>query len=87
MENDIIAIVMAAGKGTRMKSKNSKLVQKIYGKEIVKRAVENAEKAGENQMYSGKKGRCPYKVAWSGCGACFAGYVAIYRSKSCLFGI
>lgn len=46
MENDIIAILMAAGKGTRMKSKNSKLVQKIYGKEIVKRAVENAEKAG-----------------------------------------
>ena len=46
MENDIIDIVMAAGKGTRMKSKNSKLVQKIYGKEIVKRAVENAEKAG-----------------------------------------
>ena len=46
MENDIIAIVMAAGKGTRMKSKNSKLVQKIYGKEIVKRAVENAQKAG-----------------------------------------
>lgn len=45
MENDIIAIVMAAGKGTRMKSKNSKLVQKIYGKEIVKRAVENAQKA------------------------------------------
>lgn len=46
MENDIIAIVMAAGKGTRMKSKNSKLVQKIYGKEIVKRAVENAQKSG-----------------------------------------
>ena len=46
MENDIIAIVMAAGKGTRMKSKNSKLVQKIYVKEIVKRSVENAEKAG-----------------------------------------
>ena len=41
-----MAIVMAAGKGTRMKSKKSKLVQKIYGKEIVKRAVENAEKAG-----------------------------------------
>ena len=34
MENDMMAIVMAAGKGTRMKSKNSKLVQKIYGKEI-----------------------------------------------------
>lgn len=46
MENNIMAIVMAAGKGTRMKSKKSKLVQKIYGKEIVKRAVENAKKAG-----------------------------------------
>ena len=43
---DVMAIVMAAGKGTRMKSKNSKLIQKIYGKEIVKRAVENAKKAG-----------------------------------------
>ena len=41
-----MAIIMAAGKGTRMKSKNSKLVQKIYGKEMVKRAVENAKKAG-----------------------------------------
>ena len=46
MENDIMAIVMAAGKGTRMKSKRSKLVQKIYGKEVVKRATENALKAG-----------------------------------------
>ena len=46
MENNVMAIVMAAGKGTRMKSKKSKLVQKIYGKEVVKRAVENAQKAG-----------------------------------------
>ncbi len=43
---DVIAIVMAAGKGTRMKSKKSKLVHKIYGKEIIKRAVENVKKAG-----------------------------------------
>ena len=43
---ETIAIILAAGKGTRMKSKNSKLVQKIYGKEIVRRAKENAEKAG-----------------------------------------
>lgn len=43
---DVMAVVMAAGKGTRMKSKNSKLIQKIYGKEIVKRAVENVKKAG-----------------------------------------
>ncbi|MCI9016731.1 MAG: NTP transferase domain-containing protein [Clostridia bacterium] len=42
---DVIAIVMAAGKGTRMKSKKSKLVHKIFGKEIIKRAIENVEKA------------------------------------------
>jgi len=46
MNGDVMAIVMAAGKGTRMKSKKSKLVQKIYGKEVVKRAVENAKKGG-----------------------------------------
>ncbi len=43
---EIVAIVMAAGKGTRMKSKKSKLVHKIYGKEIIRRAVENAKRAG-----------------------------------------
>jgi len=37
---------MAAGKGTRMNSNKSKLVHKIYGKELVKRSVENAKKAG-----------------------------------------
>lgn len=50
MKENIMAIVMAAGKGTRMKSKKSKLVQKIYGKEIVKRAVENAENAGVSDI-------------------------------------
>ena len=35
MENNTMAIVLAAGKGTRMKSKKSKLVQNIYGKEVV----------------------------------------------------
>lgn len=43
---DVIAIVLAAGKGTRMKSEKSKQVHKILGKEIVLRAVENARKAG-----------------------------------------
>lgn len=43
---EVIAIVMAAGKGTRMKSKKSKLVHKIYGKEIIRRAVENVKRAG-----------------------------------------
>lgn len=50
MGNDIMAVVMAAGKGTRMKSKKSKLVQKIYGKEIVKRAVDNAKNAGVGEI-------------------------------------
>ena len=50
MEKNIMAIVMAAGKGTRMKSKKSKLVQKIFGKEVVKRAVENAKNAGVNDI-------------------------------------
>ena len=47
---ETIAIVMAAGKGTRMKSKKSKLVHQIYGKELVKRAVENARKADINEV-------------------------------------
>lgn len=46
MKQDVIALVLAAGKGTRMKSEKSKLVHKIYGKELVKRVVETAEKAG-----------------------------------------
>lgn len=49
MENSI-AIVLAAGKGTRMKSEKSKLVHKILGKEIVLRAVENAQKSGIGEI-------------------------------------
>lgn len=45
MSQDLIAVVLAAGKGTRMKSNKSKLVHKIYGKELVKRVVETATKA------------------------------------------
>ncbi len=50
MEQDTIAIVMAAGKGTRMKSKKSKLVHKIYGKEIIRRSIENVRRAGIEQI-------------------------------------
>lgn len=50
MQEEIIAIVMAAGKGTRMKSKKSKLVHTIYGKEIITRAVENVKKAGVQEV-------------------------------------
>ena len=47
---EVIAIVMAAGKGTRMKSNKSKLVHKIYDKELVKRVVETAQKAGVDEI-------------------------------------
>lgn len=50
MEQDVIALVLAAGKGTRMKSDKSKLVHKIYGKELVKRVVETAKKSGVNDV-------------------------------------
>ena len=50
MDNKVIALVLAAGKGTRMKSEKSKLVHKIYGKELVKRVVETAKKAGVDDV-------------------------------------
>ena len=50
MKEDIITIVMAAGKGTRMKSNKSKLVHKIYGKELVARVVDLAEAVGSSKI-------------------------------------
>ena len=44
MADEIVAVIMAAGKGTRMKTNKSKVVHKIYGKELVKRVVETAQK-------------------------------------------
>lgn len=49
-EQNIITLIMAAGKGTRMKSKKSKLVQKLYGKELVLRVAELAEKIGSSEI-------------------------------------
>ncbi len=42
----VAAVIMAAGKGTRMMSNKSKLVHKIYDKEIVKRVAELAKSIG-----------------------------------------
>lgn len=50
MKNEVIALVLAAGKGTRMKSEKSKLVHKIYGKELVKRVVETAKKSNVDDV-------------------------------------
>ena len=47
---DIVAVVLAAGKGTRMKTDKAKVVHKIYGKEMIKRVVETAFKAGINDI-------------------------------------
>lgn len=49
-EEYVITIIMAAGKGTRMKSNKSKLVHKIYGKELVKRVAELAYKIGSDDV-------------------------------------
>ncbi len=46
----VMTVIMAAGKGTRMKSDKSKLVQQIYGKELVKRVSEVARKIGSDQI-------------------------------------
>ena len=49
-EEYVITVIMAAGKGTRMNSNRSKLVHKIYGKELVKRVVELAQKIGSDEI-------------------------------------
>lgn len=49
MEN-VITVVMAAGKGTRMKSNKSKLVHKIYEKELVTRVIDLAEEIGSSEI-------------------------------------
>ena len=49
-EKYVMSVIMAAGKGTRMKSNKSKLVHKIYDKELVKRVVELAKEAGADDI-------------------------------------
>lgn len=43
---DIVAVVLAAGKGTRMKTNKAKVVHKIYGKEMIRRVVDIARRTG-----------------------------------------
>lgn len=50
-ENEyVMTLIMAAGKGTRMNSNKSKLVHKIYDKELVRRVVDLAENIGSDEI-------------------------------------
>ncbi|WAW15039.1 bifunctional UDP-N-acetylglucosamine diphosphorylase/glucosamine-1-phosphate N-acetyltransferase GlmU [Peptostreptococcus equinus] len=44
------AIVLAAGKGTRMKSSSPKVVHKVCGKEMVNHVIDSSKKAGVDQI-------------------------------------
>lgn len=49
-EEYVMTLIMAAGKGTRMNSNKSKLVHKIYDKELVRRVVDLAKKIGSDDI-------------------------------------
>ena len=49
-EEYVITVIMAAGKGTRMKSKKSKLVHKIYDRELVTRVARLAHNIGSDDV-------------------------------------
>ena len=50
-ENEyVMTLIMAAGKGTRMNSNKSKLVHKIYDRELVRRVVDLAENIGSDEI-------------------------------------
>lgn len=46
----VMTVIMAAGKGTRMKTNKSKLVHKIYDKELVKRVADLAKDVGSDEV-------------------------------------
>jgi len=50
VEEYVITVIMAAGKGTRMKTNKSKLVHKIYDKELVKRVADLAKSIGSDEV-------------------------------------
>ena len=60
MKKDRIAVVMAAGKSDAMNSKKTKLVHKLYGKELVTRVVETAEKLKDPRADILRKSTSPF---------------------------
>ena len=49
-EEYVVAVIMAAGKGTRMKTNKSKVVHKIFDKELVRRVVDLSKKVGVDDI-------------------------------------
>lgn len=49
-EKYVMTLIMAAGKGTRMNSNKSKLVHKIYDRELVRRVVDLAKQIGSDDI-------------------------------------
>ncbi|MDD4722370.1 MAG: NTP transferase domain-containing protein, partial [Acidaminococcaceae bacterium] len=47
--SDLIAIILAAGKGTRMKSKMPKVLHKVGGKPMVEHVLKAAEDSGARE--------------------------------------
>ena len=57
MEKDLKAVILAAGKGTRMKSSLPKVMHEIFNKPLVARVLDSVIEAGagENIVITGHK--------------------------------
>lgn len=49
MSKDLVAIILAAGKGTRMRSKYPKVLHKVGGKAMLQHVIDAASAAGCNE--------------------------------------
>ena len=54
------AIILAAGKGTRMKSEKPKVVHEVLGKPMVYYSIEAARAAGCDRWIQGRRSRKEY---------------------------
>ena len=57
----MISVILAAGKGTRMKSGHSKVLHKVNGVPMIRRVVNVLENIGNEKKYfysRAQKGRC-----------------------------
>lgn len=50
--SDIVAIILAAGKGTRMRSKYPKVLHKVGGKPMLQHVIDAATAAGAQKRLS-----------------------------------